>query len=77
MCDQRRKSHLEIVVTFRVLKKAHSAYVLSMILCALLDDCVVYHLPFDCRHYDLVRSSTTIRKLLAKSFSQGHESLQI
>jgi hypothetical protein len=43
---------------------SYSDYVLSIIRCALIDDYVAYYLPIGCRRHDLVRSFTTLTKLL-------------
>jgi hypothetical protein len=40
---------------------------LSIIRCALIDDYVAYYLPIGCRRHDLVRSFTTLTKLLTIS----------
>jgi hypothetical protein len=47
-----------------VVNSFHRAYVFSIIRCALVDDYVAYYLPLGCRRYDLVRSFTTLTKLL-------------
>lgn len=45
----------------------YSAYVLSIIQCALVDNYVAYYLLFGCRRCDTVRSFTTLKELLATS----------
>jgi hypothetical protein len=47
-----------------LINSLYRAYVLSVIRCALVNDYVTYYLPFGCRRHDLVRSFTTLMKLL-------------
>jgi hypothetical protein len=49
-----------------LINSLHRAYVLSIIWCALVNDYVAYYLPFGCRRHDLVRSFTTLTKLLLR-----------
>ena len=47
-----------------LINSLHRASVWSTFLCALVDDYVACYLPVGCRRYNLVRSFTTLTKLL-------------